>query len=722
MVIAVVAVSGACLGGTYYVSPSGTSGSAGTISAPWSMSYANSTLVAGDTAILMDGQYTNYIAPVNSGSNGAPITFIAQNALQAKFGGLQYGAFLTGKSWIVLDGIQCNAPTSRWVLSESGSSHLTITNCHFENSSGWESIRLRQTGGYIRVTNNYIYMGTDSVHIRQSVGHYVAGNTFVRAEHTPLTLMNVTNSVVENNSFTNVGEKLMEVFSERFYLPPNPLKSQYDLIQKNWFGSGDIEGIQYAGNYSIVRRNIFSSCIAAMALGQYGGTDPTDDPESWWDAHNRFYNNTLYSCTPAINAACLARLIPLGGEYADNICTNNIIYGGMTGGQNQVAFDWDANPSMVQFYYNSIRRSSAGGNVFWWGDKPDTNKYYTIAQMQAAYPAQYAHNMDFFPSFVNAGIDFHLNAGSPCIDAGGPLTTATGSGSGTVVPVADPLYFTNGYGVVAPDVIKVGSQRVTIVSVDYNAKLLTVDQSVTWTNGMSVYADFNGAGPDLGAYETGGAASVVARQLFYNGSAFDGDGLAVSAADDNAIATDKAALLPGHTAGFQNYSSYSNGLNGIMIDIANLGGAVTAADFQIQVGNSSTPSSWSAGAAPTVTVRNGAGTGGSARVELTWANNAIQNQWVQVTVLANGNTGLSSPDVFYFGNAIGETGNSGEDGRVSPADQIAVRNDPHTAGNPAAIDNAHDFNRDKLVGPTDEIITRNQGNSSATALQLILVP
>jgi hypothetical protein len=79
--------------------------------------------------------------------------------------------------------------------------------------------------------------------------------------------------------------------------------------------------------------------------------------------------------------------------------------------------------------------------------------------------------------------------------------------------------------------------------------------------------------------------------------------------------------------------------------------------------------------------------------------------------------------VFYFGNAVGETGNSVTDAMVKPTDEIGARNNPHTlGGNPAGIDDAYDFDRDKKVGPTDEIIARNNGTNSLTALKLITVP
>ncbi len=232
-----------------------------------------------------------------------------------------------------------------------------------------------------------------------------------------------------------------------------------------------------------------------------------------------------------------------------------------------------------------------------------------------------------------------------------------------------------------------------------------------------------GGGWDIGAFELV-AASVVGRCVFYNNSSFDGNDPAANASDDAAIATDKTALLPGGTASFANYTSYSRGINGVMVDIQNAPGTPTVADFAFRVGNDNSPGGWATGPAPTsVTVRTGAGAGGSDRITIIWADNAIEKQWLEVTVLATANTGLSTADTFYLGNAIGETGNSPSDAEVTPTDEVAVRNGPHTLSqNPATVTDACDFNRDRKVGPTDQIICRNNGTSGPTALQLITVP
>jgi len=79
-----IALVSAAHGATYYVSPTGSSSNAGTAAAPWSMSKANSALLAGDVAILLPGTYGTGIAPANSGSSYSRfITFCGSLAAPA---------------------------------------------------------------------------------------------------------------------------------------------------------------------------------------------------------------------------------------------------------------------------------------------------------------------------------------------------------------------------------------------------------------------------------------------------------------------------------------------------------------------------------------------------------------------------------------------------------------------------------------------------------------
>ncbi len=150
-------------------------------------------------------------------------------------------------------------------------------------------------------------------------------------------------------------------------------------------------------------------------------------------------------------------------------------------------------------------------------------------------------------------------------------------------------------------------------------------------------------------------ASVANRRVFYNrstSSAFgNGSGNPI-----NAIDPTKQALLPGETTTIANFTNYSRGLNGILIDIANpinLAG-ISNASFEFAVWNAfsnASPNFVAINPSVTISTFASGGLNGSDRVKLEFPNNAIQNAWLRVTMLADANTGLARNDVFYFGNA-----------------------------------------------------------------------
>jgi uncharacterized repeat protein (TIGR01451 family) len=233
--------------------------------------------------------------------------------------------------------------------------------------------------------------------------------------------------------------------------------------------------------------------------------------------------------------------------------------------------------------------------------------------------------------------------------------------------------------------------------------------------------------------------SVVGRSIFYPNSFYDGNNAgAPTTADFSAIATDKVPLLPGQTATYSNVSDFAAGIDGIFIDmtgIPNLAN-ITAADFAFNVGNNNTPGTgtapgagWSTLAtAPTVTTFAGMGVNGSDRIALTWPAGTIVGTWLQVTVRGNSgatpdvNTGLATPDVFYFGSAPGDSGNSTTDFRVNATDEANARNDSHTFFARAPIADPNDYNRDSFVNGNDESTARANSTTFLTALQVITVP
>jgi hypothetical protein len=222
-------------------------------------------------------------------------------------------------------------------------------------------------------------------------------------------------------------------------------------------------------------------------------------------------------------------------------------------------------------------------------------------------------------------------------------------------------------------------------------------------------------------------SSVLGRQLFYKGSTrynvtnanFPGF------SDDNAIAIDKVALLPGAgPATFDNVSSYTGGITGIMVDLFD-GPGVNAADFSYRVGNDNLPGSWSTAPGPsTVLVRPGAGVGGSDRIELIWPAGAIQKTWLEVTVAVSSRTHLAAPDIFYFGNAVGDSGlgDTSSQAIVDTVDEDGARTHPAQLFQNIPITNIYDYNRDGIVDNNDQLAARNNFTAPNTALNYLEAP
>ncbi len=271
-----------------------------------------------------------------------------------------------------------------------------------------------------------------------------------------------------------------------------------------------------------------------------------------------------------------------------------------------------------------------------------------------------------------------------------------------------------------------------------SAQTLSTTDHITWTAG-NLSTLLNAQGTDVlnltlaGAPATDAAGNVdrttgstrfsspvvISESLFYDNSHFNKniEGVAGGTIDDKAIDTTKSAYLSGSSsASFANLSSYTDGINGIMVDMFGEPGQITANDFSFAVGTNNAASKWAPARAPsTVSVRTGAGTSGSDRVELTWADGSIINEWLEVTVLADANTGLAAPFTFFFGSLVGDsgTGNTVVFAITNATDQTAIA----THVGVAPVTNTYDYNKDGFVNSTDEAVA----NTNSDFLQYIKI-
>ena len=212
------------------------------------------------------------------------------------------------------------------------------------------------------------------------------------------------------------------------------------------------------------------------------------------------------------------------------------------------------------------------------------------------------------------------------------------------------------------------------------------------------------------------SGQVLGNRLFYNGSKFDNNHTAIEAASDAlAIASDKIGFNASGTSTFNNVSSFSKGITGVMIDLQSGIGAhssITLSDITLRVSPTSTTATfnnvatWTTAPTPSgFSVILGGGTGGSDRIEITWNVNDIRNRWLEVNVAAQpaGHTGLSSADVFFFGSNPGDSGlgnTSALNSTSNASDVSTVRaNLSPPSGTP--VFSGVDFDRSGAVNATD---------------------
>lgn len=233
------------------------------------------------------------------------------------------------------------------------------------------------------------------------------------------------------------------------------------------------------------------------------------------------------------------------------------------------------------------------------------------------------------------------------------------------------------------------------------------------------------SGPGLAFQQVENYIEASARAVqvlsFYNNSIYDSFDPAASSADDAAIATNKSFIQPGVTPDFSNYTSYSKGINGVMLDIVNLRATPDTADFSFKTGNNNDLSTWTMAPTPlSVSVRENEGLDGSDRVTIIWQDSEITSTWLQMRLMAGAEAGFLIDDWYFIGNAPGDTGDDSL-AHVNAVDLLRIRANPISIFDPVAtVENRYDINRDGYVNAQDFLITRSNPTSLLDASALIL--
>ncbi len=211
---------------------------------------------------------------------------------------------------------------------------------------------------------------------------------------------------------------------------------------------------------------------------------------------------------------------------------------------------------------------------------------------------------------------------------------------------------------------------------------------------ISVASGETVGGLDFGNYQML-PATVVDAMVYRNNSQFDGYTSEGLPGDSLAIDPTKQLLAADQTPTADNITAYEQGINGIMLEIANLGDPVSlsTADFEFRVSKSG---AWISAPAPvSMAVFYDVGTGGSDRIWIVWEDYSIVNCWLEITIKATANTRLEEDVILRIGNKVGDIDG---DGTVNIYDLNVVLG---AWGQDAAIGSPADISGDGTVGIVD---------------------
>jgi parallel beta-helix repeat protein len=538
---------------TYYVAKNGSDSNPGTEDNPWrTIQKAANTLQSGDTVLIRQGVYQEKVRPGRSGTEGNYITYRsldseevvidAQNGVRdacIRVEGMKYlqfvGLRLTGASGtsglragfhasdesghLVLDNITaCN---NRFGILIHGKytpvSHVTIRNCTITGNTGHGIFLYRRVYDTGVGPKNHVFSNAGEEYtFGIEIGTDYPGNQVDGArdvvvfdneiDHNGVQGIRTWNAMrvlIKNNYLHHNGATgiQLENGSEDMVVEDNCCEYnaqtyEYEtgiwvdgtknaVVRRNFLRGNKIGLMVTESSRVIVRHNVIvennrgvPNLYNAMGLNVNRSTFDVAV------VHNTMYRNGAAESTKGGISLCSKP--PIGGV----VIKNNIL------SETTAAHDlWTGCSDYVSDYNTVFNIRDAV--VEWCGTDMSWSKYLLTS-------GQDSHSITANPLFVAPeAANFHLKDNSPCRDSGDSMTRTSNSGSGRVIGVGEARYFTDGFEVIAGDLIKVGvNNPVRITEVDYGANTLTVDQNISWSKGDGVSYPYSGSAPDMGAYSS----------------------------------------------------------------------------------------------------------------------------------------------------------------------------------------------------------------------------
>lgn len=369
----------------FYISPSGNDSNPGTESAPWkTIGKAARTLVSGDTAIVMDGTYTEpEIVFRNSGTSTQPITVRAQNKHQAilsSTSGCSPNISIYA-SYVTIEDLRSSISPSNVPCASHNSADGTGVRCWHASPA---SLANPSTG---------------------NVGCVVRGVMFDASSARSHAVKTSQDYALVENCMVNSG---LEAFN-----------NYGNIFRNNVIIGGDAWGSSLlakggARNFSAYNNRVHIRSVwgKGIILGGSTGNQWLYDPQSGVEAYNSVaYNNVIIN----ESGGTASSIGMMGGK--DSAIFNNVVMGGNL----VLAPGYSGTPSINPTIKNNIFTCLAGNVLGQWTSSGTLNVDYNNFYNCSAPPPQ-VHPIIGNPLFVDSRSDWHLISGSPAIGKGTLIT------------------------------------------------------------------------------------------------------------------------------------------------------------------------------------------------------------------------------------------------------------------------------------------------------------
>jgi hypothetical protein len=481
---------------------------------------ANTATTPGDWIRVQAGTYAELVSPEGTaGTLAAPITFVADGAVticRVTLGdGENYHRFIG----FTIDGDTVGCVQANEAVLTAGT---TVGNEFWHNTMRDSKLEGITANARSDRQNNWIVIGNTFTAIPAvgsngiAVGFYgnddiVAYNTVTEVD--PDTFQNFVNDSYYLNNYAETfisGTKHGDVFQQN----SSAVGTARNLYEANWFlGMGSTTGDEHGTLFqdqdadgsaecssttcgeqteNMFRRNVWHNFEGNVhSVAEQSVSTGTQNARL---VHESFIDNVKDPSSPTDYVALLRNNTGTPQGVNNGFFFNNLVYGG---------YDGDTTGISVFFVQNGPT------NALW--TAADYNLAYdpgATLSFAANWTNQANEQSNVDPDLTDfANDDFTLGASSGATGAAGPLTTASGSGTGTTFNVQagfggffkGPNGDIDQYGgnLTEGDKITVGTDQLTVVSVSTDA--VTVDASFTWADTDAVYYGWDTT-PDIGAF------------------------------------------------------------------------------------------------------------------------------------------------------------------------------------------------------------------------------